>query len=388
PLKSPVYYDLQTSLGNWLDSDQEVSFQSSGNGDDPPMVLPKPPFTSQQCRTELLRLHSLRKCLSNSILKPHSHKAALEENALEDSMEYHAALLEFEQRGFPTLDDENNELELVWKAAFSPQKEGHHTLVWDRACCLWNIAALYSQKILTLAENYAEERDAQKQIIQYSQTAASLLNILGQLVSSDENMDLATVEMSKPMITFWEKWFLAQAQSTIPKIADQSKHSILAALHASTHQLFNEALACAQDPRLQSEVPRFAKEWGAYCKAQSMLSSAKAEYHMALAHRTTQQWGHELARLKTCWQKLQEAHKFLEAASEEQSLIGIRRQVDTYLPFVENRYQQAHTDNTTVYQDEVPASLPDVEPKQLAKLNGGTLPEPMTNPKVKLFVNL
>ena len=95
PLKAPVYFDLQHSLGTWLDSDQEVSFQTT-NGDEPPMVFPKPYFKSHQCRAELLRIQALRKCLSDSILKPDSHKAALEEQALEDSCEYHAALLEFE----------------------------------------------------------------------------------------------------------------------------------------------------------------------------------------------------------------------------------------------------------------------------------------------------
>lgn len=382
PLKVPKYYNLQTSLATWLDSDQEVSFQTT-SGDEPPMVFPKPSFNSQQCRAELLRIEALRKSLSDSILKPDSHKAALEEQALDDSCEYHAALLEFESRGFPTMDDENNGLDLTWKAAFAPQKECHHTLVWDRACCLWNIAALYTQ----LIQQQPNTREGNKQSIQYCQTAASLLNILQQLVATADEFDFATVEMSKPMLTFWEQLFLAQAQSLVYKIADATKHQILSHLSASAQNLFSEALKGAQDPRLQSEVPRHAKDWGTYCKAHSMMASAKAEYHQAVLHRQGSEWGKELARLKTCLVKLESCQTFVQAAQEDPALVELTREVDTYLPFVKNRYQQAHNDNVTVYQEEVPSSLPDVEPKQLAKTGLG-LPATMQSPKVKLFTKL
>lgn len=318
PLKPPVYFDLQTSLAAWLDSDQEVSFQTPSSGDEPPMVFPKPSFKSHQCRSELLRIQALRKCLSDSVLKPNSHKAALEDQALADSCEYHAALLEFESRGFPTLDEESNGLDLKWKAAFAPQQECHDTLVWDRACCLWNVAALYS----SLVEQQPNTRDGNKQSIQYCQTAASLMNILQQLVSTADDFDFATVEMSTPMLIFWEQLFLAQAQSLVYKIADNTKHQILSHLSASAHQLFSTALKAAQDPRLQSEVPRFAKEWGAYCKAHSMMASAKAEYHQAVLHRTGQEWGKELARLKTCFDKLEQCQTFVQAAQEDPVLIA------------------------------------------------------------------
>lgn len=387
PLKAPTYFDLQTSLADWLDGDQEVSLQTPHSSDEPPLVFPKPPFKSQQCRAELLRINALRKCLSESILKPNSHKAALEDQALEDLCEYHAALLEFEQRGFPTIDDENNGLKLTWKSAFAPQKETHHTLVWDRACCLWNVAALYSQLITSQPDN----RDGYKQAITYCQTAAALLHILKELATASSGDDFATtVELAKPMLSFWEQLFVAHAQSMIYKIADPTKHSILSGISASAHQLYNEALHSAQDPRLQSEVPKFAKEWGAYCKGHSMMASAKAEYHQAVLHRSQQTWGHELARLKLCLQKLEKCQEFVNAADDDNpSLVELKREVDAYLPFVANRYKAAYSDNVTVYQDEIPSyKLEDIEPKQLAKRNPTGLPASMKTPKVPLFTKL
>jgi len=390
PLKAPVYFDLKTVLADWLDGDQEVSYQTRGNyEDDPPMILPKPPFKSYQCQGELTRLYALRKALSDAITKPDSHKAALQENALQDLCEYHAALLEFERRGFPSLDDENNGIELTWKSAFAPQQEMHHTLVWDRACCLWNVAALHSKLIQEILISTSETtRDDFKQAVGYCQTAASCIAILKELVTSGD--DFATVEMSKPMLTFWQNLFLAQAQSLIYKMADQSKHSILSGLSQSAHLLLNDALQSAQDPRLQSEVPRFAKEWGAFCKAQSMMSSAKAEYHDAVLQRSGSHWGTELARLKLCLQKLEQCNEFVQPAdsdSESSSLLELKREVQVYMPFIQNRYHTAFDDNNRIYQNEIPKKVADIEPKQLARLSVA-LPANMQTPRVPLFTKL
>ena len=400
PLKPPLFFDIQTALATWLDSDQEVSYSSTGHGDDPPMVLPKPPFQSHQCRAELLRLNALRKALSEAMPKPDAHRNALEENALADLCEYHAALLEFEQRGFPTLEDEHNGIDLIWKAAFAPQQEKHHTLVWDRACCLWNIAALSSKVVQDLlnsttgdgsnSQDATAARDAYKQAVGHCQTAASSLSILKELVSNGFD-DFATVEMSKPMLTFWVNIFLAQAQAIIYRMADQTKHSILSGLSQSAHFLMNDALQSAQDPRLVSEVPRYAAEWGAYCKAHSMMASAKAEYHTAVLQRQASNWGPELTRLKTCLQKLEQCHEFVQpaVAADNASLLDLQREVATYLPFVQNRYHTAFDDNTRIYQDDVPTlkALGDIAPKQLARLSVA-LPANMQTPKVPLFTKL
>ena len=96
PLKPAVDFNIQKALSDWLDGDQQVSFQPTNPLQ---IVLPKPDYVSAKCREELLRIQALRTCLSNSLLKPNSLRAALEDNALEDCYEYHAVLLEFEKQG-------------------------------------------------------------------------------------------------------------------------------------------------------------------------------------------------------------------------------------------------------------------------------------------------
>ena len=266
PLKPAVRGDVQNTLGTWLDSDeQQVSFEFS---DPLQFVMPKPDFSAAACRNDLLRLQSLRNCLSDAFLKAQSHKAALEENALPDAYEYHAALLEFEKRGFPTLDDSHNGLVLAWKGAWSPHKpEQHSTLLWDRACVTYNIVALLTAQAAACS---LTDRAACKQAVGHYQTAAGILVVLRDFCASQ---DFASVDLSQAMLQFWLAYCMAEGQTFVYRMASQAadaKHTTLAYLAQSSFALWNEALSKAQEPRLESEVDTSAKEWATYAKANAM----------------------------------------------------------------------------------------------------------------------
>jgi hypothetical protein len=146
PLKPCVRYDLATALATWLD---DAEFQVAFVPTNPlQLVVPKPEFTSSQCRDDLTRLQSYRNSLCDVLLKQHSHKHALDERALEDCHEYHAIVLSFERQGFPTLDDDHNGIRIQWKGALDPgsRAERHGTLVWDRACIIYSTFAFEHQQ--------------------------------------------------------------------------------------------------------------------------------------------------------------------------------------------------------------------------------------------------
>jgi hypothetical protein len=384
PLKPAVRFDLQNALALWLDnSDQQVTFEPAN-----PLqfVVPKPEFSAFFCRDDLVRLQSLRNCVADALLKSGSHKSALEENALADCHEYHAALLQFEKQGFPTLDDDHNGVVLTWKGAFaSTQQEKHGTLIWDRAVIMFNIAALETS---VAAECSPTDRAACKKAVGHCQTAAGLLGILRQLV---ESQDFATVDLSNSMLIFWEKLSIAVAQTNIYRMAalagDSAKHTTLAYLSKSAYNLFNEALTAAQEPRLLSEVPKQAEEWGAYCKAQSMLAAGKATYHCAVTNRLAHEHGKEIARLAECATKLESLQAFCKTLDSDGVTSYARRECAAYLPLVKDRLDQAERDNHNIYQEKVPLSVPDIEAKQLARAVVG-LPSTMMVPSKALFVNL
>jgi BRO1-like domain len=220
--------------------------------------------------------------------------------------------------------------------------------------------------------------------------------VLKELVQSQ---DFGTVDLSQSMLTFWEKYLLAEAQTFVYRMASlaadvDSKHGTLSVLAKSAHLLFNEALSAAQDARLQSEVPKHCEQWGTYCKAQSMMCSSKATYHASVVHRLNSEWGKEIARLRECLVQLQAAQQFLKSVvasgsttttgDDEALLTYTRRECATYLPVVQDRLTEAERDNYRVYGDEIPKSLDDIVPKQLVKNTGG-YPQSMLVPKKKLF---
>lgn len=384
PLKPGVRYDLGAALGRWLDSDAQVSFAPTN-----PLqfVLPKPDFSSEQCRADLLRLSSLRHALTDVFLKPASHKHALEDGAMDDCHEYHAVLLEFEKRGFPTLEDPDSDLALAWKGAWPPHAmEKHATLIFDRAVVVYNTVALLTAKI---ADCSVTDRDECKAAVAYCQQGASLLAILAELLPSQ---DFSTVDLSPSMLAFWEKYLMAYAQQCIYRmmaLADtaNTKHATLAVLSSSAYQLFNEALTAAQDPRLQSEVEAASNDWAAYCKASSMLSMAKAEYHQSVVHRLAHEHGKEIARLRESLAKLKSLRDFLKTLDADGSTSYTRRECLAILPVVEDRLHEADGDNYRITHEEIPRDMPAIPPKQLAK-SSPTLPPTMLQPKRPMFVGL
>jgi hypothetical protein len=373
PLKVPPRHDLVQPLAQWLDGDTQVGFENITN----PLqwVVPKPEFSSIECRSELLRLAALRNCLSENLQD--SHKAALEERGLEDCQEYHATLLEFEKRGFPTVEDETNGVALTWKGAFATmQQETHYSLVWDRACIIWNTAAL--QSFLAYEADLATKEGCKLAISQL-QTGASNLALSRQLI---ESQDYSTVDLSNAMLSFWEKLLLAQAQMCIYKMANLGgsvrQHTTLAYLIQAAAGLYNEALTLAQAPRLQSEVPKQSKDWGAYCKAQSLICQARAMFHLSIEHRMKQQHGPEIARLGQCVEQLKECQDFIKNAEltlpEVEGLVQLAR----------DRLTRSKHDNGTVYMDDVPRELPEIRAQNMVKTDLPLAPSMMVS-KVPLF---
>lgn len=377
PVKVPPRYDLVQPLANWLDDeDAQNEFGSIGESEQLAFVMPKPAFSSVECRSDLLRLAALRNCLSESLL---NGKEELE-LSLKDCMDYHATLLEFTKRGFPTTD--TSYLQSSWYGAFDrKEKETHQELLWDRACTMWNAVALQSQlvKMTDLTS-----KDSCKKCIQWCQSGASILQVLQEMV--EESSQYATIDFSAPMLSFWHSLLLAQGQAIIYKMANLGdsvrQHTTLAYLANGAAQLFAEALEAAQDPRLQSEVPQESKDWAIHCKLSSMLFASRAEFHLAIDYRQQQTWGLEIARLTNSVNQMVEVQAFLKDADLEKS--SWTAQVEGLARLSRQRWKQATEDNVSIYSADIPGELPEVRAQVMIKKDQG-LPEEMLIPKANLF---
>jgi BRO1-like domain len=434
PLKVSPRYDIRAVLSNWLDSNDneddaqhEQSFHTLYGGANTPSAAPslflppKPSYSSQQCAMELKRLQSVRNCITDGILQANSHALALEEQALRDCYEYHAILLEFEKRGFPvtenTSSSDKNTLSITWKGAYSPvQKETHSTLVWERVCIIFNIVALLTFQVEHQCNT--TDRDSCKTAVSYCQQGASLLSILRELCSSIASTSSSqnafmTVDLSPSMLLFWEKLLIAEAQCYIyrmaslsPEAAESSdresigrQHRTLAVLCQAAFDLWNDALAASQDPRLASELPRQVTLWGTYLKASSMLYIGRAMYHQSVVYRVEDEHGNEIAQLRECQEKLHACAEFTQSIvngsskSEDGALSAASvidytaRECQAILPVVRDRLVAADRTNLQLYHHVLPKTVPSIPAKQLAKLNP-ELPSQMVVPQIPLFTDM
>ena len=157
------------------------------------------------------------------------------------------------------------------------------------------------------------------------------------------------------------------------------QHTTLAYLVQAAAALYNEALSFAQDPRLQSEVPKQSQDWGAHCKSQSLICQARALFHLSIEHRLKQEHGPEIARLRQCVQQLKECTKFSKSAEiDSAELKGL-------VNLAEDRLTRADKENHEIYMDDVPSNLPEVRAQTMVKMGLPLAPEMMVT-KVKLFL--
>jgi len=379
PLKVPVKTDLKAPLVAWLDAPPDYELFAN------PMAFTclKPSFTSAHCYKDVTRLASLRNCLADAIMKPMSHRHALDDMALSDLHEYHAVLRIFQSHAFPTFD-EDSPLQLTWKAAVGPQQESHGSLIWDSVCTLWNIAALESFLGSQCGTDKKEER---KQAVKHYQNAASTMHHLREAM---KGQCFETVDMSGALLEFWERAMLGCAQMAayemVLKGEDPPKHALLSYLAMGAVPVFNEALVLSKDPLLVSNLPKPILEWGARCKYWSMILTAKAEYHQAVAARQASDWGTEIMRLDQALKSLLSCKEFADSVEE---LSDVMREVNALIALVKDRKAQADKDNRDfMYGDaQIGGTLPPIRQQLLAKADL-PMPETMTIPKVPLFTGV
>jgi hypothetical protein len=112
-----------------------------------------------------------------------------------------------------------------------------------------------------------------------------------------------------------------------------------------------------------------------------MIFFAKAEFHLALHHQQSKEWGMELARLAECVSKVNELTSFCTTA-------GLTLpEVEGLAKLAKDRYVHALNDNRQVYQDSVPKEVAEIRAQQMVKANT-PLPEPLLVPTVNLFANI
>lgn len=361
-LRVPSPCDLQASLARWLDA-MHQGFAPDAKA---------PDFTATECIPDLQRIHSLRQKLEEQITSATSYHSATAETS-KVLQEYHATLLECENRGFPKEKDPCNIIALEWLGTDGQRDRPYSGFLYERASCMWNLAALEahnaSQQDFNKKQGWMKANKA-------LQAASGFMHHLNQLMTTIQQPNNNTnFDNDFSKIAFWEAALQAQAQMAGYQMANSGarpKHLLLAKLATAAGPLWTKAVdACS----ISSPERTTAAAWSA-------LMSSKAEYHESVTHKDKNKSGMEIARLEralTYGQTAQEAMRCGEAILDDR----LQRDLPDFLQQVQDRYAEAQQTNT----EPIPTDVRDIRGEVLSK-GPIKLPKTMVDLPTPLFTNL
>jgi len=364
PLKSTKNIPLQESLAKWIDTSH-------------------PHYSSFQCKEDLKRLHSLHSDLVSSISTSDSgHPFALSTHGLEDLVEYHACLVECERREFPTCGryaqvngSVDARLEFWWKDAFV-SNDGHdeNSLTvaskshfhYERACVLWNIAALYTYR--ASQQDWSTKEGRTVVHLSYLLAARIFHHIRTVLLKETSHASL-TSDLSPGSLSMCQSICLSQGQLCAYEALkirlgqdplSIPTHALLSKVAAGVAQHYDDALTFSQDSLVKDQLSNTSKKYGKHCKSVSMLFWARAEYLISRVACLKSQFGIEIARLRKVESMCREGLDFVGGGSGSMTLYGplslgnVGTSLQTLLKTVLQRKNVVSKENDSIYHETVP----------------------------------
>lgn len=392
-----------------------------------------PDFTSWEVREDLSRLTSLRNALTSAIQSSNGHAVAIDNEALQIGMEYYAALVQCENYNFPIRDGIATELQLSWDCALEFDAEmtaasaasaptSRSNIRYERACVLFNIAALHSY--LASQEDGTDKPGLDRAMKRYKVAAALFKHLREKVMTgltntnggggrertdkgNDENVvvdndddnnnvqddDRNTNSTSRPLdidlseqaLRLCENLMLAQGQrcaynaAAIPR-RSRPMHLLLSKVAMGAAELYDSVYESSLDAILREGIPNTSERWGSHARAVAARFRAAAEFHEGESAHDKSEWGREVARLEKAENMCRQAVRYAEravasaAAVSPSSADGVLQSTEALLDELESlkrtvtkRRAEAERENTHVHQSDVP------EIHDLPKIRGQNL---------------
>lgn len=301
------------------------------------------------------------------------------ENKTQAGLLYHAQLVSILAK-LPS----DIHLEIPYATVFNAT--GHpvslNSLVFERACVLFNLAALYSQ--LANSEDRSTP-DGIKRATANFQFAAGALSYLKSsvlpklVVPHDEDYP---VDLTEGFIVGMELLMLSQAQECSWQLArlNQYKNSLVAKIAARTSELYGsayEALTQAS-PSVKSVFP---SDWLPHIQVKSLHFIAVSQFRKSLDEiESGNNYGIELARLGIAQEHVKRA---FDIARRGKVSTPVLQDTQSFMEIVEKAVVRAQRDNDLIYHQDVPAasSLPQIQGTNLART---TVPPGLLRPEETL----
>lgn len=367
PLRVPDACDLAAQLSHWLDdSDDEDSSVATSERN------PRPDFRAAECEADLEYLDECRSRLTVSL---NLCQGNLDETANSSRLpllqDYAAALAECCSRGFPVTDLEGEGLTFTWKCVadskgLTTASETHHSLAWERANVLYNIAVIYAYQASTQPLN---SRPGWTKAGLLLQQAATVVQYIREKVLTVTGPLHSSLALSSNFLLVWESYLLAEAQRAAYqtfRAQPRPKHFMLAKLAAAAAPLYQtvEDLCSTQDARFAATD--LILNWEDSVRALGMWMTAVTEYHQSIVHKEKNERGLELARLEGALKFGSFCKEFCESTD---MLDSLAQQVLPVLEEIDERFEIAETENNEQFHESIPEhdELPEVAPQLSVK---------------------
>jgi len=224
-------------------------------------------------------------------------------------------------------------------------------LLFEKACVLYNIAALATQ--IGATQDLRSEESMKKAVRLYQQ-AAGILGAISVPTSTSSTEQKPTPDLLPESAAALASFTLAQAQEIVLRkaVIDNKKNLVVTKLAEKSGELYEE---CQQLMQVESVKSLFGPDWVSAVSAKGCMYSGLAQLHLALDCKERKQIGEEISRLQIAQEKLNKG-KAVATADIKAELLPV-------LETVENNLKEAKKDNDFIYFEKVPLAeeLPPVE---------------------------
>jgi len=236
-------------------------------------------------------------------------------------------------------------------------------LLYEKACVLFNIAALSTQ--VGAAQDLTTE-EGMKKAVKMFQAAAGILSAVSTPPPSSASEQKPTPDLSSESASVLSSLCLAQAQEMVVQkaVMDSKKDGIISKLAKHADNLYTETIVLMQKEMVKT---LWDKSWFSLVTGKQVLYSGLAQLYQAKLCKTNKAIGQEIARLQVARDML--------GKSETSLVQGGHSGAQKWIEVCEGLLQEAKKDNEFIYFEKVPA-VEDLDPIESAAVVKPTaLPE-------------
>lgn len=218
-------------------------------------------------------------------------------------------------------------------------------LLYEKACVLFNIAALATQISQKQADDEAKTEESLKTSVRMFQLAAGLFSAVSAPVPESSTEQKPTPDLSSECAQALSGLCLVQAQEVVLRkaISDNKKDAVIAKISHQTGLMYEETLRLLEIPSVKALVP---KDWLSVCAGKSKLFSGLSHWFMSKSCKENKSIGEEISRLQLAETNLQSAKSTLPSPYQGD--------VSHWISTVQDALTSAKKDNDFIYFEKVP----------------------------------